>query len=205
MQRIPAEIFEKKLCVCGCGQMPKRLGMVHITGHIYLTKEQKAKLIEERKTPCLCGCGKMTKTYWLNGAHAKRGINGYSKRKFLTKRDPFGTCIERGIYPSAGEIIEAHKSILTELNLNPNLCWACQLYDCSQKAHIIAVSDLGENEPLNLVLLCESCHDIQHAWSFYTHNWNLEKQYEWLRMMRRWEWGNPLFILQEKRNNGITN
>lgn len=177
-------------------------GSLFCSGHsLRLRLSQSDREILSPPKFCLCGCGQLVNgahNIWYKG-HQHHGIDGYNKRReYKNKRDGTGQCEGRGPYPSIEEIIQAHLSIIQELKLNPHLCWGCQNYEWSQKAHIVAVSDGGENEASNLILLCDLCHNIQHAWSFRTFNWNIQKQYDWLRMMRNWEWGNPLLIYFEK-------
>lgn len=183
--------IKKGLCICGCGEsilnstIPKALFKQGHSGRIpVLTERQKEKLLEFRKHPCACGCGRMVFTKWAIG-HQGYGINGWDKRyRNKAKEGKTG----RGRYPSEKEIKEAHSSFLKTENINPNTCWACQRIDITEKCHIICYSDGGDNYPSNLVLLCPLCHSIQHGFAFRIKNWDAEKQYNWLRMMNKWEW-----------------
>jgi len=112
----------------------------------------------------------------------KKQINYKYENKYLETKLENGK--RKRITTPVCEIIAAHSKILE--NKNPNKCWACQLKPFEEKAHIVADSDGGDLSPENLVLLCSSCHSLQHFWS-YSKTWNIEKQYDWFK----WMWNCP--------------
>jgi len=207
------ELAKQNFCLCGCENKVTKTGNFFIQGHsgnhkktsISLTWEEMVELRENMPPMklCACGCGHPLKgrhSKWRTG-HQLYGKNGWNNRKYVNKRDISGFCIQRGKFPSNKEIIKIHQNIIEELIIDPNKCWACQLYKCTEKCHIIAVSDGGENEPENLILLCSFCHGVQHVWAFNTWKWGLKNQYKWLKMMRDQHWGNPVVIQAFMHNN----
>jgi len=198
---------ESQLCICGCNEKinlkksskkDKTYNEQHYRRIKPSLSDKEHKILREiardsrfqaNKKLCLCGCGEFTDLpsgfvygHWLTGK------NGFSGR-YKNKRDKYGYCIKRGPMPSDELIVEAHQSFLTQNNINPQICWACQLTIYIEKCHIIAASSGGENNPENLVLLCPYCHNLQHGFEDKIKNWDLKRQYDWLIMMNNWEWG----------------
>ena len=179
----------KGTCACGCGNIPN-FRSLFIYGHQNKTykklpENQKKELKLLRRSKCLCGCGTLVYKKWEKG-HWRRGVNGWAERfrnkKFSDNKEG------RGVYPSEKEIIDAHFNFLQTLKIDENKCWGCQRNSILEKCHIQAYSDNGDNSPKNLILLCSICHNFQHLFSFRISEWDLKKQYKWIRMMNEWKW-----------------
>lgn len=66
--------------------------------------------------------------------------------------------------PLAPKIVAANGVLLARIDIDDPLtqCWACRGEDRSlEKAHVVAFSDGGSNDPSNYWLLCPECHREQ--------------------------------------------
>ena len=187
--------FERPFCLCGCGEKVGNDENSHWRtskslfkpGHnsrfgipwTAKEKEESKKLIYkiiyiDKKKAIFVDVEKSRRII----ERKKKKLNyKYEDRYLKTKRE---NGKRKSITTPIEEIIAAHSALL--FNKDSNKCWCCQSSVYLEKCHIRAESDGGSLHPDNLILLCESCHNLQHFWA-YSPEWNKEKLYDWFKWM----------------------
>ena len=133
---------------------------------------------------CACGCGtKISKSATWAIGHHNYGKDGWTKDHKQYEHKGYGKNRNHG-YPTIERIINAHSKFLTELKIDPTLCWMCQKRKWQQLCHVKAAMNGGSNQPSNIILLCGGCHMMIQGVHDLNPNWTLEKQYEEIKYYR---------------------
>lgn len=97
--------------------------------------------------------------------------------------------------PTVGQIIDFHSNYLDLLNRKKNneqvFCFACQMTDNLQRAHILPVNMGGSNDLHNLHILCVECH-------FYSEKLYEEEYKKWLEQPSQFHLANKMARLIKK-------